>query len=269
MDFYLVTTDHLEKTIWFREDEDFIVGMNAVPLIGYSTGVFVVVFVLMSSHVHFILLCESYEEALKFINEYKRHYSHYLSYKYGLKDTLRRNAVDIQKLDRSGESLERAIADYPWGTGNCFFRVNTQKGNPLGSLSARARYSILHSKKDLPAGLLLGEEGYILPESYILKDRVEAIFKTPKRMQHFLNTSSKARLRLDAGTAESPSFKDQMILPMMQELCWKLFGKKEMEELSSDQLTELFRQMRFRFSSNINQLARLSGLSCQQIAKLL
>ena len=279
-----MTTDHLESQIWFKDDQDFIVGMNAVPLIGYSTGVFVVVFVLMSSHVHFLLF-STYQQALEFINDYKGHYSHYLSHKYGVKETLRRNSVQIKKLDVTGDALKRAIAyvqmnpvaagiclnpyDYPWGTGNCFFKASSLKGTPVESLSARSRHALFHSRKDLPGGLLLGDDGFILPESYVTIKMVEDLFRTPKGMQHFLNSSSKARLRIESGASEIPSFKDQVILPMMQELCWKLFGKGSVGELSPEQLAELFRQMRYRFSSNINQMARLTGLSYEQIARLL
>lgn len=284
MDYFLVTTSHLESATLFREDADFIVGMNTIPLIAAYTGVVVVAFILMSNHVHFILYC-SYSQALDFINGFKKHYSFYLAKKYGIKEMLRRNRVDIQKLDQSGESLERAIAyvqmnpvaasicinpfDYPWGTGNCFFKVSPIKGIPVDSLSARSRHSLFHSRKEVPRGLLIGESGFILPESYIPKDRVEAIFRSPNRMQYFLNSSSKAKIRLESKDSEIPSLKDTVVLPMMLELCQKMYGKRTVNDLSTDQLTELLRQVRYRCSSNINQLARITGLSYSQIAKLL
>ena len=80
MDYYLVTTSHLESATLFRENADFIVGMNAVPLIAAYTGVVIVAFILMSNHVHFILYC-TYSQALDFINGYKKHYSFYLAKK--------------------------------------------------------------------------------------------------------------------------------------------------------------------------------------------
>ena len=284
MDFYFITTDHLESQIWFKDDEDFKVGMNAIPLIAASSGVKVVVFVLMSNHIHIILYC-TYTQAVNFINAYKGHYSHYLYCKYGVKETLRRNSIDIRQLDTSEDSLERAIAyvqmnpvaagiclnpfDYPWGTGNCFFRSSSPKGYLVDSLSARKHHALFHSRKDVPKGLILGYDGYVLPESYIKKNWVEKIFRTPNRMWHFLNTSSKAKLKLSYGPSEIPTFKDQVVLPMMQEMCRKLFGKGSTKEMSPEQLTELLRQMRYRFSSNINQMARLTGLSYEQIARLL
>lgn len=146
MTFFLVTTDHLETRLWFRDDEDFKSGMNLVAVTAYSVGVRVLSFILMSNHVHFVLEGDE-EKVLQFITEFKRAYSRYLSHKYGSRDTLRRNGTDVQGLPLDGESLERAIAyvqmnsvaanictrpeAYPWGTGNTFFQVVAGKGRPL------------------------------------------------------------------------------------------------------------------------------------------
>lgn len=76
-DFYLVTTDHLETTIWFKDDEDYKMGMNLVAILCAVLHVDILVFILMSNHVHFALSC-SYEKAQLFINEFKRRYSIYM-----------------------------------------------------------------------------------------------------------------------------------------------------------------------------------------------
>lgn len=284
MEIYLVTTDHLESAIWFWDEADFKVGMNAVPLIAASAGVIILAFILMSNHVHFVIL-GTYDQVLKFITEYKRHYSHYMACRHGVTRGLKRNAVDIRRVEIDGESMERAIAyvqmnpvvaniclnpyDYPWGTGNSFFNVSSPKGVLVESLSARARYNLFHSRMDVPEGLLLGADGYILPESYVGKKFVEGVFKSPKRMKYFLDSSSKAKRKLEAGESEVPAFKDQAVLPMMQELIRKLFGKGSIKELTTEETAELFRQMHYRLSSNINQMARLSGYSYEQIVCLM
>lgn len=284
MEFFLVTTDHLESQIWFKDDQDFIVAMNAVPLIAAMAGVRVVVFVLMSNHVHFILYC-TYDQALEFINEFKRHQAFHIRKKYGAEKILRRNKIDIQMLDTSEESLERAIAyvqmnpvaanicshpsQYPWGTGSCFFKKSATKGTPVESLSIRSRYKVLHSKLAVPAGSLLGEEGFILPESYVETRLVESVFKTPKRMNYFLYNSSKAKVVLNSTNIDGPVFKDQTIIPVMEDLCRTLFKKGSVQELTQPQQAELIRQLRFRASSNINQIARISGIPYETVAKLL
>ena len=284
MTFYLITTDHLETRLWFRDEEDFKTGMNLVAVMTYSVGVKVLAFILMSNHVHFVLEGEE-ENVLQFITEFKRTYSRYLTHKYGCRDTLRRNGKDIQALPLDGESLERAIAYvqmncvaanictrpevYPWGTGNLYFQVTARKGHPLGSLSARARFRMLHSKASLPGDWIIGEDGYILPESYVTVRFVESLFRTPKRMNYFLQNSSKAKRTLSRLEKNLPSFRDQTILAALPDLSHSLFHVQDVMLLNREQQAVLVDQIRRRFSADINQIARVTGISYTEIATML
>lgn len=284
MTFFLITTDHLETRLWFLDDDDFKTGMNYVATVAFLLGVRVIAFILMSNHVHFVLECTR-EQAVRFITEFKRLYSRYLNQKHGTKELLRDNGVDIQELRLGDESLERAIAyvqmncvaaniclepaAYPWGTGRTFFQVSAKRGQCLGTLSARKKNTLLHSKMILPAGWMLGEDGYILPESYVPVKFVESLFRSPRRMQYFLQNSSKAKRILDRIEKDLPAFRDQVILAAIPDLCHSLFQKRSIEELDIPQKTELARQIRYRFSADIHQIARVSGMPYQQIASLL
>ena len=284
MTFFLITTDHLETRLWFLDDDDFKTGMNYVATVAFMFGVRIIAFILMSNHVHFVLECTR-ELALRFITEFKRLYSRYLNQRHGTKELLRGNGVDIQELRLGDESLERAIAyvqmncvaaniclepaAYPWGTGRTFFQVSAKRGQCLGALSARRKNKLLHSKMILPAGWMLGEDGYILPESYVPVRFVESLFRTPRRMQYFLQSSSKAKRVLDRIEKDLPAFRDQVILAAIPDLCHSLFQKRSIEELDIQQRTELARQIRYRFSADIHQIARISGIPYQQIAILL
>ena len=198
---------------------------------------------------------------------------------------LRENAVDIERVELSDESPERAIAyilmncvaaniclnpaDYPWGTGNVYFKVKPRKGTPVGSLSIREINRLLHSKGDLPADYLLGEEGYILPESYVQIRFVESLFRNPKRMNYFLLNSSKAKRRLESSDPHLPAFKDQVITAGMHDLCHSLFQKRALTELDEGQLAEILKQIRYRFSAHPHQMARVTGIPYERVAKLL
>ncbi len=281
---WLVTTDHLEDGVWFREEQDFKVGMNYVAVLAASSPVAILAFILMSNHVHFVLLGRK-EDAEAFINELKRRYSKYLQYKYGSEKALKANSVDVKLISFGEESAERAIAyvqmncvaaniclqptQYPWGTGNLFFNATHPKGVRLDSLSERARFRLLHTRAKLPGHWIVGEGGYILPSSYVKIDYVERIFRNPKRMDYFLRNSSKAKLRLESKDDALPSFKDEVVLAALPELCRTLFSKLSFKELSDAQKTEVLRQLRFRFSSNIHQLARVVGLSYDETARLM
>ena len=283
MEFWFVTTDHLTKKIWFRDEEDFKMGMNLVAVLAVALDVDVLSFILLSNHVHFVLCC-SEAKAHQFIKEFKKRHSQYMNKKYGVKELLRRVHVQVDPVSGADESLEWVIAytnmnsvaagiclaptGYPWGTGDTFFKAKPAKGRRIGTYSDRARVALLHSTQPMPPHLLVGDDGYILPDSYVDVEKVQNLYHTPKRMNYFLVNSSKAKRRLDAKD-NAPNFRDQVILPAIGDLCQSLFQKSSLEALTQDELAELLKQLRYRFSSHANQLARVTGIPYQKVVDLL
>lgn len=281
-DCYLVSTDHLTDRLWFRDDEDFKVGMNYVALVSVALGIKVLAFILMSNHIHLVLAC-SERDALRFITELKRRYSKYYQYKYAIGEFLRKNGVDICPVPLDGESLERAIAYvqmncvaanicahasyYAWGTGGVFFRVDAPEEKPLNSLSRRDQIRLLHSNDQVPGFLRITSKGYISPGSFVPVKYVEQLYCRPSRYYYFLQTSSKAKLRLQQSPA--PAFRDQVILGSVPDLCASLFRKNGKDELSSEETTELLKQLRYRFNADPAQLSRVVSIPYEEVARLL
>ncbi len=285
--YYLVSTDHLEENLWFRDDEDFIVGMNHVAIqVARCPEILMLAFILMSNHVHFVMY-GTYSQVHEFAIRFKARYSQYYSRKWGAKNILRRNRIDIREIQVGDEALERNVAyvqmncvaasicahptQYRWGTGNLFFKGidNQQSARPLSSFSRRAREKMLHSEcADIPGDWLVADAGYVLPQSYVATDAVERLFRTPARMNYFLNSSSKARKRIEV-EKNLPAFRDQVILQALPDLCQSLFQKPDFQDLSTLEKTEFLRQILFRFSSNVNQVARVCGLTYADAARLL
>ena len=85
---------------------------------------------------------------------------------------------------------------------------------------------------------------------------------------YFLVNSSKAKRRL-ATQDTAPNFRDQVVLPAIGDLCQSLFQKSSLQALTPDELSELLKQLRYRFSSNANQLARVTGIPYQKVVELL
>ena len=210
--FNLVSTDHLKSGMLFEDDDDFRAGMNKVAICSYLTKVKVLAFILMSSHVHFVLLCPKTEAKL-FIDKYKMLYSNYYCRKYGTREYLRRLNVDIKEVLIEDESLLKALAYvnmnsvaanlvpnpvlYPWGTGAIIFSAISPKGIKIDEMSLSKRRKFLKSKVVLPRDYIIGDSGYIHPCSYVPVKYVESLFKTPRRYSFFLNNSSKAKQRLN------------------------------------------------------------------------
>lgn len=284
MEFYLVSTSHLEDRLWFRDEDDYKVGMNYVAVTAYTTGIEVPTFILMSNHVHFVLQC-THPGAEQFINQFKHRYSIYIRNKYGIPEMLRGIQVDIRRVGLEEESLERAIAyvimnsvaaniclhasQYPWGTGNLLFNQQPTKGRTLKNYSARALSRLLHSWIELPETYRMSDEGYILPESYIPASFVESLYRTPKRLNWFLLNSSKAKARLSHAESPSPAFRDQSVADGIQDLCRSLFRKGSFKELAPEQKAELVQQIKMRYSIEPAQIARVAGITYDEAAKLL
>lgn len=286
----MVSTKHLEDSLWFRDNGDFITGMNYVAIQAALTPVVtVLVFILMSNHVHFVLY-GTRPEVESFVNCFKGRYSKYLRAKCKTKEFLRRNGLDIKEISAEEvEALERAAAyvqmncvaaniclypgQYPWGTGSTFFRAGSQISGcrRLGDLSGRERRRLLHSRvaSKLPDDWLINSDGFVLPESYVDVAHVESIFRSPKRMQYFLNSSSKARKRLEAEEDNLPAFRDQVILGALPDLLQSLFQKPAFIALSAIEQAETLRQIRFRFSAGVHQAARVCGITYADAARLL
>ena len=283
---YLLSTDHLEDSLWFRDEEDFKVAMNYVAIGAVSNpNVSLLAFVLMSNHVHFVIRGDKLDIGLYF-NQFKQRYSMYMGRKYVLKEFLRRNYVDIRHVPYEDEAVERAIAyvqmncvaanicshpaQWPWGTGNTFFNQSKPSGIRIGDMSKRTRHKLFHSFcPDLPEEWIVCNDGFILPSMYVDIKTVEKCFRTPKRFNYFLFNSSKARKRVESAGERLPAFKDQTILSALPDLCRSLFQKDTFVLLSLEEQAEMVRQIRYRFSADAGQIARVCGLTYADSAKLL
>lgn len=282
---YFITTKHLEDALWFRDEDDFRVAMNYVAIeAARRPEVVVLAFILMSNHVHFVLKGRE-EDVTAFVNEFKRRYSVYYQYKYGAHELLRRNGLKVKETPYDNEAVERAIAytlmnpvaanicafcnQYSWGTGDLYFNSTNPSGTLVGSFSNRAREKNLHSNcDDIPTDWLVSTDGYILPHNYVDVEAVEKIYRNPQRFGYFLRSSSKAQKRIEADE-NLPAFRDQTILSALPDLCRSLFQKDSFRELSAKDKVEFVRQIKFRFSADAHQIARVCGLSYAAAAELL
>ena len=279
MQFWLVSTDHFTDKLWFKEEDDFRMAMNIPPLIVTTMPIQILSFILMSNHVHFVLV-GSRDNALLFINRFKKMYSQRFSKKYGSQSLLLKNGTDIRELTMENESLEKGIAyvqmnsvaanisltpsDYPWGTGNTFFRTQRPSGRLVREMSSRALIACIHSISSLPGNYLINNDGFVDTASYVAVEFVESLFRTPKRMNYFLQHSSKAKR-----AQEGISFEDSFVLSALGYLCYHLNRERNISQLSENQQSEVLRQIRYRFSADPNQLARVSGLPYEEVCRLL
>ncbi len=283
--YFLLSSEHLEDGLWFRDESDFIVAMNhvAIEASRFAGAVKVIAFVLMSNHVHFVLFGRK-EDVIAFITSFKRRYSHYYSRRHGESKLLKHNDLDVAEISWDEDGLLRAIAyvhmnpvsaricshptQYQWGSGCAFFNSKKRPGKCLEDISGRTKRLLFHSHCSLPEKWKMGYDGFVLPEDYVDVATVEKLFHTPNNLNYFYNTSSKAKKRLESEHKDLPAFRDQTILLALPDICRSLFGTDSFDGLSQKEKKELILQLRYRFSADITQIARVCGITYAEAARI-
>ena len=279
---FLVSTSHFEDRIWFRDDDDFKAAMNIMAILTAVFKVRILAFVLMSNHVHIVMMGDE-RVCVSFMDRFKQLYSTNFKNRYSVGGLLHQNKVDYRLLTGE-ECLEKAISyvimnpvaaricidasGYKWGSGACYFNGNPEKGKPLGELSIRQARKLLRSHSIPNGDYLVSDDGYILPRSYIPVEHVERIYRTPSRLSYFNRTSSKAKMALETEVL-MPSFRDQLLITAIPDICISLFKKNNTSELSPIQTERLVHELRNRFNADFRQIARVLGQEPSLVAQML
>jgi REP element-mobilizing transposase RayT len=91
---YLFTTDHLERSLLFRDDADFVQGSNTIALATLKYPVKVLCYALMDNHIH-LLLTGKYTDCLAFFAWVLHRIARMLELKYGVSGILKLQASDV------------------------------------------------------------------------------------------------------------------------------------------------------------------------------
>ena len=283
--FYFISSSHFEDRIWFRCNDDYRAAMNYVAIVAHRTHTTVLAFVLMSNHVHFLVSSAGRELAKAFYNLFKTLYSKYFCRKYKERRFFRDNGVDIRAINRDGEGIETVTAYilmnpvaanicynaalYPWGSGRCFFSETTPSGRRVAELSKRERIRLFHSKLDVNDDWLVAEEGYILPETYVAVKFVESVYRTARRLNYFLQSSSKARAKIEGVETALPTFRDPSLLAFAEDFCTSIFRKQHLQDLDDKHLALLIYELRRRSGADVGQISRVLSVSPETVAAIL
>ena len=92
---YLFTTDHLLRALLFRDEEDFVKGVNTIALATLEYPVKVLCYALMDNHIH-LLVSGRYEDCRAFFAWVLHRLARMLEEKYGVSGILKLQATDVQ-----------------------------------------------------------------------------------------------------------------------------------------------------------------------------
>lgn len=284
------STDGNAIDVVFRDDDDYVAGMNRIFVLSKRFTVLILAFCLMDNHVHFILY-GGLNECNKFMHEYVRLTSMHISHKYKEYHSLEKVPVHYQVIGNQ-DYLKNAIAyviknpiaagldylhvDYPWSSGALYFRkigkwtlgTNQDSHFNINMLCVRGKRAILRTRKyKIGNAELIGELVY--PGEYVETELVERIFRTHKSFNYFLSANQAVEIERRHGVISRLSLSDQEMRQHKLELCMELFGVKTIRTLSTENRIRLAKALKLRYNSSPKQIARICKLVYKEMEGLL
>lgn len=275
--YWHVCTEGLEKETVFGSREDFIYGMNGVPVYAIMYDVMVLAFCLMINHVHFIVAGKE-KECRDFIQSYKRRMS--------LLANMSGTDVCIKEIDNR-DYLLKAIAYvlrnpmtagqkvlpfmYEWGSGGIYFRGEVM---PYGHLTAvrdvkhRDMRRFIRSNVILPGDYLVTDEGMVYPGSYVRSDIVERLYGTPANMLYHVLRNDCVDVELAGNVLSKVRYGDSELAGPVRRFCSMRFGCQSVSDLSPEDRCRLAEMLRKSYGIGFRQMARLTGLDTGLLRRL-
>lgn len=279
------TTDGNAIDRIFDDDEDFIAGMNRIFVVFQNYEILILAFCLMDTHIHFILYGE-YDECYKFIHEYIRRTSMFISNRHGENNKLSivpihhqvidndkylKNAICYTLKNPATAGLKFTYSDYPWSSGALYFRTKGYWCSPTwedtdlhkcitSKVSKREKKLLLKIHTSLDISHLRIINNTIFPGEYVVYELVENIFKTHKAFSYFMNTTKEEDIESKGGVISRLSIPIQEMRQHRNELCREVFSVSSIRMLNVEQRLRLAKILWSKYRSSVKQITRLCGL---------
>ena len=274
---FQINSKKLEKELLFRDEEDYIYGINTLALILLQfPGVVVYAFTLMSNHIHLLLggpkeLCEAYYDAVM------HRLSLWLKRKYGLSGIIpygpnNREVVVVKGLEHFIIEVLYLLrnpfkaricypGDYPWSSVRMYFTKRGQMTSRRAStFTVRELRRILKTNMRVPGNWEITESGMIIPH-FVDWNAVEKAFGNDEAtFLRRLMEPVEARHNQLSGLPMELKFSDQEIAARGQAICQNELNVKDHRQLSDKELLRLCRTLSMRFGTSAEQLQRVLGV---------
>lgn len=274
--FYHVCTDGNKIDWLFKDDNDFIAGINRIGICVYITKIDLYSFVLMDNHVHFLVF-GTLPECKDFINKYKQLTGKWIKNKYNLEGYANKLPAQIIRLKSEEYVLNVAAyidrnitrtsypylpSEYRWGSAPYLFRNrNIMVSSKLSDYSKRGQRLLLNSHIELPPSWRVFPDGMLNPIDFVCYDKMEKLFKTPTRYNYFLAKKVEGDIDQELQNGRQTYIIDKDLRPIVQTLAKRLFGEQDPKLLNIDSRLILARKLRYEYYSTPKQISRMLGLS--------
>lgn len=285
------STDGNAVDVMFYDEQDFIDGMNRIYVVLKQFKIIILAFCLMDNHVHFVLYGD-FDECNRFVHEYVRRTSMYLSHYHGDRHKLDDVGISHQAVTDSDylktvicydhknpyyAGLPYVPSDYPWSSGPLYFRnpkswsvvdfnhfdvMETDLMNVRDKrLCMKTRYENL--------GKVRMVDNLVFPGEYVNVQLGEQIFRSHKSYFYCLSRSREDEVDSRGGVISHLTLPDADLRKYKAGIAREIFGRDSTNGLSTSDRVRLARAMKARFNCSTKQIARIVGLKFDEVRNLL
>lgn len=276
--------------------EDFYAAFNRIGVCAHNSGAEVVCFSIEDSHPH-ALLYGTVQKCTMFKSLFVSSSLHYILSTRGSMDGVVLNCsldpitkrdylmnVGTYVLVQPTKDGKKVMPyDYLWGSGSMYFRDSriipiwriNERGEVcpcrrIGDMTIRERREIIHSKMTVPEDWLVCN-GFILPSNYLNVKLFEQIYGTHNCFRTFLTAGNRKMDVVAERMAEVRGLlmDDLEARSVTSEVCMELYGKQTSRWLDVSQRFNLARELKNRYRLSLRQLATLTRLPEEELAKYL
>lgn len=295
--FYHLCTEGLEQVTLLKDDEDYKAAWNYIALSSWRTGVELVAFVIMSNHIHELIICRDREQAVKSVQLFKQQLSKYLRNKYGMSKVLHRTGYSISQID-SPQYLRNCIAyifrnpvsakicakpeAYKWSSYVSVFSAGGLDSQYVtqDNKSSVVGVSVLGftQKRDLlRTGLNLEKcsftiepDGLISLNTFVRGDLVEKVFwNSGKSLLYHMGCCNDSEMEYELVHQPLINVSDGEMCNTTTKYVADRFHGKTIPELGISEKCSILKHLLFNHRTSIPQLCRILGLPRELVKKVL
>lgn len=267
----------------FRNDYDFIGGINRLGICLLSVKVTPIAYILMDTHVHF-LLYGSMPDCKAFINKYKMLTGKWILEKHGITAHLRDLSFSIIELKTEEDLMETIVYidrnsimagyahlpyGYPWGSARFIFNDQKYRQSEqfykFSECSDRKKRSILSSRHSVPDHWEFDSKNMINPLCFFCPKNAEHIFKTPIRYLYFLSKKVEGKIDIGLSHGRKSFIPDKELREIAEKISKDLFGNTSLSLLSINRRLVIAKKLRYEYAATHKQISRMVNIDLEII----
>ncbi len=276
--YYHVCTDGHSLEWIFKDDLDFIAGVNRIGICKLKSKVGIISFVLMDNHVHFILK-GSMPSCKDFITRYKALTGKWISSRYNIQKHLKHLPTQIIHIT-SEEQLIETIAyldrnpivagykcipsEYPWGSAKHLFKYRDSiNDKSVAECGARGIRESLKTRVRIPKEWTMNNDGMIDPRHFLEIEEAENRFKSPIRYIYYLSKKLEGKIELEIGTKSF--IPDKELRDIVAKLVEEAFEGRTIKDLDFNSRIIIGRKLRYEYAASVKQISRMVHLDLERL----